>query len=206
MKLSVDERTLVADVKSYIDSLEDFRAEVEEHEGGTKTKRVDLTIYHGEELICIAEFKRPTTLEGATPRNIDLVNDAYLKSSHSRFPPRFFVTSNFNETIVWDNYDTSKPVMARDIYTVFLEKRVKNDSDFNLDETKEEIKTKMQELALYIYDLTRGVKKAYYKPLGESFILGLNAHLESAASIIKKNVPGNILQKWWKEQNYLTRF
>ena len=59
--------------------------------------------------------------------------------------------------------------------------------------------------ALYIYDLTRGVKKAYYKPLGESFILGLNAHLESAASIIKKNVPGNILQKWWKEQNYLPK-
>ena len=200
VKLSVDERTLVADVKSYIDSLEDFRAEVEEH--AERIKRMDLTIYHGKKLICIAEFKRPTTLEGATPRNVDVVSDAYLKSSSSNPPPRFFVTSNFNETIVWDNYDTNKPVMARDIYTLFLEKRVKNDSDFNLDEIKEEIKTKMQELALYIYDLTRGVKKAYYKPLGDSFILGLNAHLEIAASVVKNHVPNKILQRWWKDQGY----
>ena len=203
MKLSVDERTLVADVKSYIDSLEGFRAEVEEH--SARTKRADLTIYHDDKLICIAEFKRPTTLEGATPRNVDVVDDAYNKANHAKNPPRFFVTSNFNETIIWDNYDTSKPVMARDVYTIFLERRVKNDDDFNLDETKEEIKTKMQELALYIYDLITGVKKAQYKPLGESFILGLNAHLESASTIIKKNVPNNILQKWWKEQNYLPK-
>ena len=203
MKMSVDERTLVADVKSYIDSLEGFRAEVEEH--SARTKRADLTIYHDDKLICIAEFKRPTTLEGATPRNVDVVDDAYNKANHAKNPPRFFVTSNFNETIIWDNYDTSKPVMARDVYTIFLERRVKNDNDFNLDETKEEIKTKMQELALYIYDLTTGVKKAQYKPLGESFILGLNAHLESASAIIKKNVSNNILQKWWKEQNYLPK-
>ena len=56
MKLSVDERTLVADVKSYIDYLEDFRAEVGEH--AERIKRMDLTIYHGKKLICIAEFKR----------------------------------------------------------------------------------------------------------------------------------------------------
>ena len=125
MTLNVDERTLVADVKSYIDTLDGFRAEVEEH--AEKVKRMDLTIYHGKKLICIAEFKRPTTIEGATPRNVDVVKDAYFKSSSKSPPPRFFVTSNFNETIVWDNYDTSKPVMARDIYTVYLEKKIKKD-------------------------------------------------------------------------------
>lgn len=201
--MNVDERTLVADVKSYIDTLDGFRAEVEEH--AEKVKRMDLTIYHGKKLICIAEFKRPTTIEGATPRNVDVVKDAYFKSSSKSPPPRFFVTSNFNETIVWDNYDTSKPVMARDIYTVYLEKKIKKDEDFNVDEVKEDIQEKMQELTIYINDLAEGVKKAYYKPLGESFILGLNAHLGSAAAVVKKHVPNNILQKWWRDQSYMPK-
>ena len=198
--MSVDERTIVADVKSYIDSLEGFKAEVEEHT--ENMKRMDLTIYHGRRLICNAEFKRPTTIEGKTPRNFDVVMDAFLKASNKNQPPRFFVTSNFNETILWDNSDVSKPVMARDVYTVYLDRKISRDEVFEDNEVKEEIKKKMQELVLYIKDLYEGIKKVYYKPLGESFILGLNAHLESSASVIKRHVPNKILQRWWKDQEY----
>ncbi len=201
--MSIDERTIVADVKSYIDSLEGFRAEVEEHT--PNMKRMDLTIYRERRLICTAEFKRPTTIEGKTPRNFDVVMDAFLKASNKNNPPRFFVTSNFNETILWDNSDVSKPVMARDVYTLYLDKKINRDEDFGVDDVKEEIKEKMQDLVQYIVDLYEGVKKAYYKPLGESFILGLNAHLESAASVIKRNVPDMILSKWWKEQEYVPK-
>ena len=201
--MNVDERTLVADVKSYIDELENFRAEVEEH--SIKIKRMDLTVYYKQQLICTAEFKRPTTLEGSTPRNFNVVSDAYLKASDRTPPIRFFITSNFNETIVWDNYDVRKPLMARDVYSIYLDKKIRNDPDFEDDKVKEDIKTKMQELALYIKDLVEGVRKAQYKALDESFILGLNAHLESAASISKRYVPQKILQKWWKEQGYLPK-
>ena len=88
----MDERTLVADVKSYIDELENFRAEVEER--SVKIKRMDLTVYSKQKLICTAEFKRPTTLEGATPRNFNVVSDAHLKASNMNPPVRFFITSN----------------------------------------------------------------------------------------------------------------
>ncbi len=198
--MSIDERTIVADVKSYIDSLEGFRAEVEEHT--PNMKRMDLTLYNGRTLICTAEFKRPTTIEGKTPRNFGVVMDAFLKASNKNKPPRFFITSNFNETILWDNSDVNKPVMARDVYTLYLDKKIIKDDDFEDDDVKEDIKKKMQELVQYIEDLYEGVKKVYYKPLGESFILGLNAHLESASSVIKRHVPNKILQRWWKEQDY----
>lgn len=203
VEMSIDERTIVADVKSYIDSLDGFRAEVEEH--AEKIKRMDLTIYYGRRLICTAEFKRPTTIEGKTPRNFDVVMDAFLKASNKNPPPRFFVTSNFNETILWDNSDTTKPVMARDVYTIYLERKINNDEDFEDDEVREEIKRKMQGLVSYIKELYEGTKKAHYKPLGESFILGLNAHLESAASVIKRHVPDKVLQKWWKDQGYVPK-
>lgn len=202
--MNIDERTLVADVKSYIDGLGDsFSAEVEEH--SEKKKRIDLTVYLKGKLIFTAEFKRLTTIEGATPRNFNVVMDAYIKASNEPHPPRFFVTSNFNETIIWDNSDTNKPVMAKDIYTIYLDRKIKRDEEFKENEVREEIKRKMQDLAQYIKDLYEGAKKASYKPLGESFILGLNAHLESAATVIKNHVSNRILQKWWKEQGYLPK-
>ena len=89
----VDERTLVADVKSYIDKLPNFRAEVEQH---TNNLRMDLSVYYNNKLIFNAEFKRPTTIEGKSPRNIDVVNDAFLKANTNNTPSRFFVTPNFN--------------------------------------------------------------------------------------------------------------
>ncbi len=200
IEMSVDERTLVADIKSDIDQLGDFRGEVEQHSG--KAMRMDLTIYYKNRLICTVEFKRPTTIEGKTPRNINVVKDAFLKASNENPPPRYFMTSNFNETILWDNHDINKPLMARDVYTVYLDRKIRKDADFEDDDVRKDIKTKMQDLTLYIKDLDAGVKKAYYKPIGESFLLGLNAHLESAAAIVKNHVPNKILQGWWKDQGY----
>ena len=195
----VDERTLVADVKSYIDELPNFSAEVEEHRNKL---RMDLAVYYENKLMFNAEFKRPTTIEGRSPRNIEVVNDAFLKANTNNIPSRFFVTSNFNETIIWDNSDNTKPLISRDVYTINLENKVKNDIDFNKNDIKAEIKSKMQALAEYIRDLYNGTKKAYYKPLGDSFILGLNDHLNTAVDVVKKYVPENILKNWWDEQGY----
>ncbi len=195
----VDERTLVADIKSYIDELPGFRAEVEQH---TNNLRMDLSVYYNNNILFSAEFKRPTTIEGKSPRNIDVVKDAFYKANTNNPPSRFFVTSTFNETILWDNLDNSKPLISRDVYTINLENKIKNDNDFNKNDVKNEIKSKMQGLSEYVKDLYNGTKKAYYKPLGDSFILGLNDHLNTAVDIVKKYVPENILKKWWDEQGY----
>ncbi|MGC8981922.1 MAG: hypothetical protein ACP5JU_03170, partial [Minisyncoccia bacterium] len=115
----IDERTLVADIKSYIDKLPNFEAKVEEHT--KQKKRFDLIVYYNKNILFTGEFKKPTSNEGKTPRNADLVEDAFTKAnSNSPTIPKYFITSNFNETIIWDNTAINRPLMERDIYTFVL--------------------------------------------------------------------------------------
>ena len=104
----VDERTIVADIKSWIDELSvgGFRAEVEEH---AEEKRTDLRVFHRNRILFNGEFKRPFTIEGRNAKSASLVKDAFVKAAS--IPSRFFVTSNLNETVIWDRSDSSRPLM-----------------------------------------------------------------------------------------------
>ena len=197
-----DERTLVADIKSYIDGLDNgFKAEVEEHPEGSIT-RVDLVVRYNNEILFNGEFKRPYTIEGKNPRSADLVDDAYLKSSKLSPPSRFFITSNFNETVIWDNKEQDRPLMSRDIEDIKLNTQVRSDEDFKKEEIKSVIKETFQVITKRILEFYQGIKQTQYKPLDESFIIGLNSHLNSAVDIAFKYVKEPILKKWWKEQQY----
>ncbi len=197
-----DERTLVADIKSYIDELDNgFKAEVEEHPEGSIT-RVDLVVRHNGQILFNGEFKRPYTIEGKNPRSADLVDDAYLKSSKLSPPSRFFITSNFNETVIWDNKEQDRPLMSRDIEDIKLKTQVRSDEDFKKEEIKSIIKETFQAVTKRILEFYQGIKQTQYKPLDESFIMGLNSHLNSAVDIAFKYVKEPILKKWWKEQQY----
>jgi len=194
-----DERTLVADIKSYIDKLPEFTAEVEGHVG---IKRMDLLVAHKSSVLFNAEFKRPTTLEGQTPRNPNLVDDASYKANHGPQTTKYFVTSNFNEYIVWDNTNTDLPLYSRDIYTLRLQKPIKSESDLDSEEIKNEIKEKIQEICQFILEVYTGQRKPVRRPLGESFIIGLNDHLNIVTHTVAKYVSDKVLDKWWKEQGY----
>lgn len=84
----VDERTIVSRIASIIKTLPDFDADVEEHiiKG---IKRLDLIVRYKKRILFNGEFKRPTTLEGKSPRNSILIDDAYLKSNSLNPPARF---------------------------------------------------------------------------------------------------------------------
>ncbi|MGC8556820.1 MAG: HsdM family class I SAM-dependent methyltransferase, partial [Fervidicoccus sp.] len=197
-----DERTLVADIKSYIDELDNgFKAEVEEHPEGSIT-RVDLIVRYNNQILFNGEFKRPYTLEGKNPRAADLVDDAFLKSSKLSTPSRFFITSNFNETVIWDNKEQDRPLMSRDIETIKLSTQIKTDEDFRKDYIKSALKETFQSIAKKILEFYQGIKKTEYKRLDESFILGLNSHLNAAVDTAFKYVSEPVLRKWWREQNY----
>ena len=183
-----DERTLVADIKSYIDELDSgFKAEVEEHPEGSIT-RVDLIVRYNNQILFNGEFKRPYTIEGKNPRSADLVDDAYLKSSKLSTPSRFFITSNFNETVIWDNKENDRPLMSRDIDEIKLPIQVRSDEDFKKDSIKSSIKETFQLITKRILEFYQGIKQTKYKPLDESFIIGLNSHLNSAVDIAFKYV------------------
>lgn len=107
----LDERTIVSRIAGIIKTLSDFNADLEEHiiKG---IKRLDLIFRYKGNTLFNGEFKRPTILEGKSPRNSILIEDAYIKSNRLNPPAHFFITSNFNETIIiWDNRDTSRPLM-----------------------------------------------------------------------------------------------
>jgi hypothetical protein len=194
----MDERTLVADVKSYIDELQEFRAEVEEHD---KARRSDLTVYYKGKILFSGEFKRPTSIEGKTPFNADVVEDAFLKASNSLPPSRFFITSNFNETVIWDS-SQDKPLMSRDIDRVVIEHPVKDEKSLETQRFKEEIRKLFQELAKHVLSLNTGKILPKTKPLGESFIYGLNDHLSVASKSIMNHIKEATIRKWWSQQKY----
>lgn len=197
-----DERTLVADIKSYIDELDNgFKAEVEEHPEGSIT-RTDLIVRYKGKILFNGEFKRPSNIEGKNPRFADLVEDAFLKSQKLSEPSRFFITSNFNETVVWDNRENSRPLMSRDILDEKLNVQVKSDNDFSKEEVKNSLKEFFQSLTKTILDIYKGIKELQYKRLDESFITGLNSHLNAAVDDAFRYVNEPVLKKWWEDQGY----
>jgi hypothetical protein len=197
----VDERTIVSRIASIIKTLPDFDADVEEHivKG---IKRLDLIVRYNGKILFNGEFKRPTVLEGKSPRNSILIEDAYLKSNSLNPPAHFFITSNFNETIIWDNRDNSRPLMERDVADLILPKLIKQDEEFEFSEFKSLLEGQFKKIATQILDLEQNKIVAHYRELGESFVEGLNTHLKIAAETAIQYVPLNLLRKWWKEQNY----
>ena len=71
---------------------------------------MDLSVYYNNNILFSAEFKRPTTIEGKSQRNIEVVNDAFIKANTNNPPSRFFITPYFNETIISNNSVNNKHV------------------------------------------------------------------------------------------------
>ncbi|MBX8633810.1 MAG: N-6 DNA methylase [Thermoplasmata archaeon] len=195
----VDERTIVADIKSWIDELSvgGFRAEVEEH---AEEKRTDLRVFHRNRILFNGEFKRPFTIEGRNAKSASLVKDAFVKAAS--IPSRFFVTSNLNETVIWDRSDSSRPLMSMDVQALDLTPTIKNDADFEREDCRNALKSLMQHLVETVHSLSRS-KSAQYRPLGQSFIEGLNSHLGAAVAPAIRHIPPKSLRAWWREQGYL---
>jgi type I restriction-modification system DNA methylase subunit len=197
-----DERSIVADLKSYVDELrgESFNATVEKHASGIT--RADLVVRYKGNILFNAEFKKPTVIEGRNPRSGELVEDAFLKSQKLETPSQFFITSNFNETILWDNRDATVPLMSRGVRTFSLPTTIKKEEDLESNTFNNEIREIIHNVTRTILDLFQNNVKIHYKALGDSFIEGLNAHLGVAADIASSRVPVGIMRKWWKEQQY----
>ena len=197
----VDERTVVADLKSYVDKLPNFRGSVEEHI--ENIKRMDLKVEYKNKVLFNGEFKKPFVIEGKTPRDAKLIFDAFNKANSSSPTTMFFITSNMNETVVWDNRDNTRPLMSRDIKTFYLSEKIEKDEDLSKTEVKESLQQHIEQVCDYIRDLYEGKLKATYRTIGESFIEGLNEHLNSAVELVYRYIDVKTLTTWWAEQGYL---
>jgi len=208
-----DERTLVSKIASYIDELDGFDASVEEHQsyepgGHSGLKRLDLIVRYKGNILFNGEFKKPTVIEGRNPRSADLVYDAHIKSQTLQQPSDFFITSNFNETVIWSNRDPKRPLMNRDIETVELPLKINDENDFDRGDIEDTLRDVFQKIAKKILNYYQNLETVEYLPLGDSFIRALNSHLNTAAEIAYKYIKIDVLKKWWDEQEYepVTKF
>jgi hypothetical protein len=192
----IDERTIVPWVKEWIDELNNFRAEVEEH---VQAKRNDLIVFFDESLLFTGEFKRPTVVEGRSPRNIELLRDAYQKAAEKG--ASFYVTSNFNETVVYDRRDSTRPVVMQEVDAFTLPDLITKDDDFRDPHFKILLEEQTKAVARRILSLKDA--KVSYRPLDQTFLLGLQAQLSAAIEATVDTVPLRVVRKWWREQGYL---
>ena len=203
-----DERTLVADIKSYIGELPGFSADVEERQS-SGLKRLDLIVRYKGNILFNGEFKKPTAIEGRNPRSADLVYDAHIKSQTLQQPSQFFITSNFNETVIWSNRKAeTRPLMSRDVETVELPLKINDETDFERNDIKEALRETFKKIAEKILKYYQNLETVEYLPLGDSFIKGLNSHLNTAAEMAYKYIKIDVLKRWWDEQEYepVTKF
>lgn len=115
----VDERTLCARFKSWIDAELQAtpygsltRAENEVHATGTNTRH-DLLIYAGNKPVFSCEFKVPTNPQGSSPYDHDVVDNARAKAEAEGLP--YFGTFNCASFVLWQVHLPNVPVYNRGI-------------------------------------------------------------------------------------------
>ena len=87
------------------------RIEIEESKG-IRRKRSDIRVYDRQNRLVLAgEVKMPGTLEGQSPFNAALVEDAFLKASNAGAP--YFFTWNVNQLLLFDSQLWEKPLNER---------------------------------------------------------------------------------------------
>jgi len=189
----VDGRAVGPWLKEWIDQIGGFSAEVEEH---TRTKRDNLIVFYKGALLFTAEFHRPTVTGGRPPRNISVIRGAHQKASEEG--ANFFVTSNFNETVLYDRRDSTRPMLMQEVVSFPLGETIKKDEDFRDAHFKQRIREVTKQVALKLLQLSSAA--ASYRPLDQSFLLGMEAQLEVAVEATAETIPPAILSKLWREE------
>lgn len=115
----LDERTLCARLKSWIDAELQVtpygalsRADNEVHAAGTKTRH-DLLIYSGNRPVLSCEVKVPTSPQGASPYDHEVVDKARRKAEVEGLP--YFGTLNCASFVLWQVDMPGVPVYNRGI-------------------------------------------------------------------------------------------
>jgi len=180
-------------LKECIDQIGGFSADVEEH---TQTKRDNLIVFYKGALLFTAEFHRPTVAGGRPPRNISIIRGAHQKASEEG--ANFFVTSNFNETVIYDRRDSTRPMLMQEVVSFPLGETIKKDEDFRDAHFKQCILEVTKKVTLTLLQLSGAA--ASYRPLDQSFLLGMEAQLEVAVEATAETIPPAILSKLWREE------
>lgn len=186
--MPVDERTFVADVKSWIDAILVGRhdlpfgeAKVEEHMVGGR-KRLDLQLRRrsGSGLILTGEVKMPDSPEGrAGVFHQDLVEDAFEKAS--RNGARYYFTWNVRELALFETHQEGVPFHER-IVEVMDVVDVSVSDDVAKPDVEQAIKEFLQRFLERLRELDGGAPIRQL-PLDQRFIRRIEAALDAPVTL-----------------------
>lgn len=118
----LNEVQFVGNVKSWIDQIcrtegPDFpfeKAEMEDYPSGKRTRK-DLVLFNREgKKVLSGEVKLPDRMDGRTPYDSDLIEDAHIKASTDGID--YFFTWNVNSFVLWQTYKAGTPLADRRVF------------------------------------------------------------------------------------------
>jgi hypothetical protein len=116
----------VGNVKSWIDEIcraegSDFpfaKAEMEDYPSGKRTRK-DLVLFdRAGKKVLSGEVKLPDRVDGRTPYDSELVEDAHQKASIDGID--YFFTWNVNSFVLWQTYKPGTPLADHRVLVIFL--------------------------------------------------------------------------------------
>jgi hypothetical protein len=157
------------------------RAEIEESKS-IKRKRSDLRI-HGErgELILAGEVKMPGTIEGHTPYNADLVEDAARKADNAG--AEFFFTWNVNLLVLFDRKKWELPIMQRRVQDYALGLELEKPEDVDRPDIETQIKVFLGDFFATFAAIASGKQPEWGMRLDEWFIRAFESHVSWAVKL-----------------------
>lgn len=149
-------------------------------------KRRDLTIYDRSGKIAITgEVKLPYMVDGSSPYNEKVVEDAHTKAS--RVGAAYFITWNVNRIVLWRTDDAGKPLFERHVYEDSFT-QVRDADDLVNPVVQQAIRRGLVRLLERASQAYTGALPLAKRPLDEFFIGVLEAALERPIAVTQRAV------------------
>ncbi len=179
--------------------------------GRNRVKRKDICFFgRNNKLVLCGEVKMPGTLEGRSPDNEKLLEDAEAKASEAGV--QFFFTWNVNTFVLWDRSLWDRPLLERRLNVWPLARFLPDRHAVAREENLAFIKTHfLPDLLHDLADIISGRRRDWFLPQDDIFIKLLESHLDwpakqTSAYILEradKNKPFDLrVQQWMAGQDW----
>ncbi len=152
--------------------------------GRGRRKRKDLRFLdlHGRLVLC-GEVKLPGTLEGRSPYDAKLCQDAEAKANEAAV--QYFFTWNVNIFVLWDRSLWDKPLHERRVWEKRLQRTLASPQEVAQEDNREFIKTHfLPDLLNDLADIITGRRRDWLPP-DDLFIRSLESHLDWPVQLLR---------------------
>jgi len=179
--------------------------------GDAARKRKDLRFFdQNRKLILCGEVKLPGTMEGRSPFDTKLCEDAARKADNAGI--QFFFTWNVNEFVLWDRSRWDRPLLDRRVAQWRLDRYLRDPQDVALEDNLKHIKNHfLPEMLRDVADIISGRRAQWELPPDDIFIQSLNSHLDWPIDLVgsyileqadRNRAFGARIEQWMADQDW----